>query len=370
MTHRMARPLARLSGADRLGGVDLARGLAVVGMLAAHLVTVDERFTLQRPETWVDAVNGRSSILFAVLAGVSIALTTGAVRPLAGDAVRIARRRLLVRAGGLWVLGILLIVTGVPVYVILPAYAVLFLVATLLLRLRALPLFVIAGALLLVMPFVQAALGLLPFWDDPIGESIALVIGWAYPFPLWMGFLVAGMALGRIDLRDGRIQTLLVAIGAGIALTAYGLGGLLTGPGEVQEPQDYLGIVASTFPHSGGLPEVLGGTGVAAAVLGACLLLCRTPLGWLVLPLRATGSMPLTAYTAQIVVWAVWAFAATGTTTSLFAFRALDPFWPITVIVLVGCTLWALLVGRGPLEAGLGWLARRAAPSSPRTADR
>ena len=64
----MRRALARLNGADRLGGIDLARGLAVIGMLAAHLLTIEEPFDLTRPQTWLDIVNGRSSILFAVLA--------------------------------------------------------------------------------------------------------------------------------------------------------------------------------------------------------------------------------------------------------------------------------------------------------------
>ena len=58
-------------------------------------------------------------------------------------------------------------------------------------------------------------------------------------------------------------------------------------------------------PHSSGLLEVIGSGGFALAVIGACLLLCRTVLTWVVLPLRAVGAMPLTAYTAQLLVWAV-----------------------------------------------------------------
>ncbi|WP_159499497.1 heparan-alpha-glucosaminide N-acetyltransferase domain-containing protein [Microbacterium sp. 18062] len=361
----MRANVARLDGGGRIPGVDLARGLAVIGMLAAHLVTT-ESFSLARSETWTDVVNGRSSILFAVLAGVSIALTTGATRPIDGAPLSRARGRLAVRAGGLWVLGILLILTGVPVYVILPAYAILFLIAIPLLRLRAATLFVIAAALLVVMPFVQAALGLLPFWHTEAGESIGLVIGWPYPFPLWAGFVVLGLAIGRIDLRDPGVAALLLVTGGGIALVAYGIGGLLAPPGPVFEPVDVAGIVASVLPHSGGLPEVVGGAGFAAAVLGAAVLLCRVrPVLLVLLPLRATGSMPLTAYTAQVAIWAVWAFAALGTTGDLLAFRELHPFWPITLAVVVGCTLWTVVVGRGPLEAGLGALSRRVVRGSP-----
>ena len=74
-------------------------------------------------------VDGRSSILFATLAGVSIGLVTGGSTPLDGEPMRRRRLRLVVRACMLWLLGVLLISTGVPVYVILPAYAILFLLA-------------------------------------------------------------------------------------------------------------------------------------------------------------------------------------------------------------------------------------------------
>jgi uncharacterized membrane protein YeiB len=73
----------------------------------------------------------------------------------------------------------------------------------------------------------------------------------------------------------------------------------------------------------------------------------------LVLPLRATGSMPLTAYTAQLVVWALVSLNVLGDTGDLSGFRALDPFWPLTLGIVAGCTVWALVVGRGPLEWAL-----------------
>jgi uncharacterized membrane protein YeiB len=361
-TGRVRENLARLAGGSRLAGVDLARGLAVLGMLAAHLIATDD-FSVTDPSSWIGVVNGRSSILFAVLAGVSIALTTGGPHPVAGAPLGEARRRLALRALVLWGLGILLIATGVPIYVILPAYAILFLVAIPLVQLRMEVLFGIAAVLLLFMPFAQAGLELLPFWHTPVGESVALVIGWAYPFPLWSGFIVLGLAIGRLDLRRPLIAALLLLVGAGVALVAYGVGAGLAPRSTLGEPTDYAGIVASTLPHSGGAPEVLGGAGFAAAVLGASLLVCRSALVRAVLlPLRATGSMPLTAYTAQVLIWAGWAFVALGETGDLLGFRALEPFWPLTLVVVIACTLWALMIGRGPLESLLAAVARRSAP--------
>jgi uncharacterized membrane protein YeiB len=71
---------------------------------------------------------------------------------------------------------------------------------------------------------------------------------------------------------------------------------------------------------------------------------------WIVLPLRAVGAMPLTAYTAQLVVWAIVATAVLGDPGDLEGFRDLSPFWPMTITLVIACTAWALLIGRGPLE--------------------
>ena len=357
---------ARLDGPGRLAGLDLARGLAVLGMLAAHLLTI-EPWESGRPETWLDIANGRSSILFATLAGVSIALVTGGRTPLRGPARMRASGRLAVRAGALWVIGLLLAATGVPVFVILPAYAILFLLSLPFLGLRAPTLFGIAAVVAVVMPFVQAFLDASPFWDTGLGEIVGVSIGWAYPFPTWIAFLLAGMALGRSDLRSVSVQGLLLAGGAAVATVVSALA-VATGSDPVSERNAYLPSVWTARAHSSGLLEVIGSGAFAIAVIAACLLLCRTPLRWVAVPLRAVGSMPLTAYTAQLVVWALWAGVALGTTSELYEFRALEPFGPITLGIIIGCVLWAVLIGRGPLEAAIDraarWLVREPGPAA------
>ncbi len=333
--------------------MDLARGLAVLGMFAAHLLTI-EPFDASDPRTWIDVANGRSSILFATLAGVSIALVSGGAARLPHGALRTVRGRLAVRAIVLWLLGIALIATGVPVYVILPAYAILFLCALPLLALSARWLWLLAGTMAVVMPWLQPLLDELPVWSDPAGHDLALLLGWHYPFTLWIAFLVAGMAAGRSDLRRPRTQVALLAGGAVAAVAGYGTAALTGAP----EPDTWLAPVWTADAHSGGLLEVVGSGGFALAVIGACVLLCRTPLTWVALPLRAVGSMPLTAYVGQLVVWVVAASALLGDTGDLMGFRALEPLIPFVVTTLVACTAWALLLGRGPLERLLAWVSR------------
>ncbi|MBD8205704.1 DUF1624 domain-containing protein [Microbacterium sp. CFBP 8790] len=347
LTTRIGRTWTRFDGPGRLIGVDLARGLAVLGMLAAHLLDTED-FVARDPSSWLDVVNGRSSILFAVLAGVSIALVTGGPRPLEGPRRARAAARLALRGALLWVIGMLLVFTGVPVYVILPAYALLFALSLPFLGMRPRGLFLTAGAVALVMPWIQPVLDAAPLWSGRFGEEISAALGWNYPFPVWIAFLLAGMGLGRLDLRLLPEQTLMLLSGGALMLAGYGLA-LVTEPAVADDR--YLSTVLTAEDHSAGLWEVIGSGGFAIATIGLCLLLCRTPVRWLAIPLRAVGSMPLTAYVLQLVVWAFVALAVLGDTSDLWGIRALGLFGPLTLGLVVGCTAWALTVGRGPLEA-------------------
>ncbi|MFT4135493.1 heparan-alpha-glucosaminide N-acetyltransferase domain-containing protein [Microbacterium sp.] len=340
--------------------MDLARGLAVIGMLAAHLLDL-EPFDWSRPSTWADVAGGRSSILFAVLAGVSIALVSGGARPVPPAARRLVRQRLAVRAVLLWLLGIGLVITGVPVFVILPAYGILFLLTLPLLGMSARALGALAVGLALVMPWVQPVLDGLALWRGVPGVVVETAIGWHYPFPVWSAFIVAGLAIGRLDLRAARVQAALLVGGAGAAVVGYGAAAVV----RVPAGDGFSAAVWSVQAHSGGLPEVVGSGGFAVATLGVCLLLCRTPLTWVLLPLRAVGSMPLTAYTGQLVVWAVAAGVMLGDVGDLAGFRAAGAFWPMTIGTVVGCTAWALLLGRGPLERVFALVVRLVVPAGP-----
>jgi uncharacterized membrane protein YeiB len=347
----------RLNGVGRIHGVDLARGLAVLGMFAAHLLWITGPLDVSQPASWLVVVEGRSSILFATLAGVSIGLVTGGRTALRGEAATTVSLRIVVRACLLGVLGLLLIATGVPVYVILPAYAILFLLAVPLAHLGARALLVIAGVLALTMPLVQVALDALPFWRTPSGNDLSLAIGWHYPFTTWIVFVVAGLGVARAGVTRWRVQWWLVGAGGALAVIAYGLDAT-TGADAQAEASSFAGALWTARAHSTGLLEVVGSGGFALAVLGTSLLICRTVVTYVLLPLRAVGAMPLTAYTLQLVVWALIASFVLGDTGDLRGFRELEPFWPLTLGTVVFCTAWALLVGRGPLETAVDRIAR------------
>jgi hypothetical protein len=84
----------------RLVGLDLARGLAVFGMYAVHVGPAPGQDGVVG--FLMELAQGRSSALFAVLAGFAVALITGRRTPKEGLAGRQAVAKVIIRAVILW----------------------------------------------------------------------------------------------------------------------------------------------------------------------------------------------------------------------------------------------------------------------------
>lgn len=350
-----------IDGPRRIRGVDLARGFAVVGMIAVHLIDTD-LFEITEPSTWIAMANGNASVLFATLAGVSLAIANGGATPPTGDRLRRARRALVLRGAVVWAIGVVLIFTGVPVNIILTAYGLLFIVATLFLGLKPRTLIAVAAVLAVTMPVLVLLID--GTGDTPARSLGAQLIGWYYPFPVWAVYIALGLAAGRL-LRSRSSPTIpavwLTLTGAVLFL----IGHLVLGP--IATRADTGGpawlTVLTVEAHSSGIGNVMGASGFALGAIGLCVLLCLTPVHWAVWPLRALGSMPLTAYVAHLLIWFLWILWAQPVD-PLTEFRAVDPFWPTVLGLVLASSLWVLLLGKGPLERLVTRASTRLTPAT------
>lgn len=354
----------------RLEGVDVARAIALLGMIATHVGAVPDAVDWADPSTWAAVAHGRSSSLFAVLAGVSIGLTSGRTRPPGPPASGVLRARLAVRAVVLVGVGLLLMALDTPVYVILPTYGVLFLLAIPVLRMRARWLLALAGACAVASPVV--ALASAPWYAGAGTWEVQL--GLVYPVVTFFAYVLVGMAVARVgglEARGG--QCALLASGALVAVVAYVVGNLAApvpadaawvafpgvpyAPGDSTPAQALAQEFLSPRDHSSSVVDVVGTAGVAVALTALCCLLVDgrgARVRRVAFPLVAVGAMPLTVYAFHIVVIALlpeypqsavaWGWFAVGSV--LFAM------------------LWRTVLGRGPLErllARLTALVRRTA---------
>ncbi len=359
----MARP-------GRLDGVDLARAVALLGMMLVHVVpTID--WQTGEPSVAGMLAGGRAAPLFALLAGLSLCLVRRRDPEGAGST-----RAIVLRGAVLVVLGLLLgSLDSMPVLIILAFYGLMLVALVPFLHLSTRALGAVAGAWLLLAPPLHLVLLRLAGTDyreqlelsdlaHPGGLLVEATVTGTYPSSVWMGYVLAGAWLGRLPLQRAATAARLAAAGA-VLLVASMLVGLVALRSGVLD-----GVVAdrtwrSLFPsqwavrevtdparllvvgeHTSSSLNVLAATGTAALVLGLCLLVMHVPAAPAALaPLTAAGSMTLSLYTIH-VLW-VWRENEGGWLVA--EDRHVE--WLVQGVVLVLLAWgWRRTWGRGPLE--------------------
>lgn len=419
-------PIEQLRGSvqsPRLPGIDVARALAIFGMIAAHVAAGPSSVSIMDPSTYPALVHGRPAVLFALLAGVSISLMTGrGERPTSVNGVQGIRLKLIGRALAIFLIGLVLEQLGTGISIILTFYGVLYAVALPFVWAKTRTLIIVGTCLGVVGPSLLAIIQyLLP--KGNASPTIGLVLGGVYPLPVFWGILLLGMVLGRLHLQSTRALAGLVAVGVCASAIGYGVGSMW---GNDEEPKngwinqddrngtsqpDWSAVISKlkkqkaqqsdgvqpkdqtaqssggsasdegiesrwgqywdaldstkelkdslkrslvdSAPHSGGTAEFVGSGGFALIVVALCQLIVSRAQRWFI-PIAVTGAMPLTIYTAHvIIVFAVGGPAGTVVSNPLY--------WSLVIGSIVFANVWMAFFGRGPLERFPRWLGNKAA---------
>jgi hypothetical protein len=372
----------------RIVGVDAARGLALAAMIVAHTAPPTTSAVL----SLVDLVSrDRSRLLFALAAGLGLGLVMSRYDLSAARDRAVLRGRLAIRAACLFLLGAGLQLTGVPVFVILDEYGLAFAVM--------LPLLCLGRARLLWAG--AALLGLAPALVYLVGLSLRggqrqrgawswladVLVRGAYPVPIWVAILMIGVALTQYGLRRRAVIAGLALAGTGLAAVGHGLNWLLGG--SFAQAPTTRGALANAVAASG---FTVGNVGLALVVTAGLIAVTTARTAWeparpgtgavrsglappdpappdpalpgrgwpsrlargLLAPLSAAGAMPLSLYTAHLLVLLV--------TLGSGPERTFGSWWATAGMVALTCLVgwcWRRWVGRGPLEAAISWLAQR-----------
>ncbi|MCP3426873.1 DUF1624 domain-containing protein [Rothia sp. AR01] len=365
---------------SRLVGIDAARGLALIGMVAIHILPSWNIQTGKPTLTWL-LFSGNAAALFALLAGVGLALMSGGRRPHEG-------RRMLADGVGLLVRAVLITLIGLtisaaipddpPAYSILVYYGMFFLLAIPFLRMRPVGLFVSAGVFCVVSPFLmQSLIDEVPAWtvynptfsdvvQAPAATFFQLLLTGTYPALAYLVYVLVGLGLGRLNLRSTANQVRILVVGVGITIIArgashillYGLGGydqlyltsdfgrrelhdaLIFGPGQL--PTNSWWWLAIWTPHTNTPFAIASSLGLALAALGLFLLIGNRIAEWLK-PLSAMGTMTLTLYSAHLLAL------------SLEIHYDQPHLWFIIqiAVAILFALAWQKWMGQGPLERGI-----------------
>ena len=327
----------------RLVGLDLARGVAVVSMLVAHLSPVGGL---------LDVTEYLTAPLFAVVIGAAMGIQLDRRHPgIVPFLVSNLQRGLV-----LVVLGVVLQLVYGQIDVVLPYLGLLVLVLA--------PIAVlIHHAPILTLGFAAAGTVLGPLvterardaevgssWPGVVSDLVRwLATGEHYRLVSFLPMALAGLALASV-LTTARTK----------GRNGWGVAGVLVGAAAGAY---LLGATSSdgAAAYSGSSAEVLGASLLASGVVVAAFLVAdlaedRGATRWLA-PVVDTGRLALTAYTLQ-VLWLVLVSVVRGRGVA-------DDSWLVllttTLVVVGGCWALARWWGTGPLE----WLLHRIRPVVP-----
>ncbi len=350
---------------DRIIGYDLARALAVFGMVIVNYKLVVAG-TADQP-SWLaifaGAFEGRAVATFVVLAGIGISLLSAQARATADQAALAhARSTLLRRALFLFVGGLLY----APIWPadILHFYGIYIGVAALLLSTSSRRLAWTAGGLMVLFVVLLLTLDYERGWDfttltyhgfwTPAGMIRHLFFNGFHPVIPWLAFLLIGMVVGRMPMQDVGVRRRVFVTGLTVAAVAEMASWLLIrilGAGASEADREIVSAVFGTAPMPPVPLYLLAGGGVACAVIAASVEVgLRYPNAAWLRPLVHTGQLALTLYVAHVVVGmgTLEAMGRLQNQTLPFAMTATAVF---CLSGIVFAHLWRRRFRRGPVES-------------------
>lgn len=365
----------RAGGAGRIEGYDLARALAIFGMVAVNFKVVmgaggwgaGPRPGPEWLQFLTGLLEGRAAATFVVLAGVGVAL--GTRRAVAsGDprALSAARKTLWKRAAFLFFGGLLF--ATVWEADILHFYGWYIGICALLIAFPSRALLAAAALLVVAFPALLLAFSYEAEWNldtlayegfwTPAGQARHLFFNGFHPVVPWLAFLLFGMWLGRQDVLDPAVRRRLFIGGAAVALTieivSAALVAQLTRGASAEDAEVVVALLGSeALPPMPFYVLAAGGTATALIML-AVAFAQRFPGAPGIRALVAAGQLALTIYVAHVLI-GMGALSAVGRLENQslpFAVAASAAFYAIAVAFAV---LWRKRFDRGPLE----WVMRK-----------
>lgn len=307
---------------DRIVALDVARFIALIGMFGEHLLST------KHPGLVQEIVTGFPSTMFAVLGGVSVAVSTRSLvtagRPVAA-CVSVAVRGLIIAVIGLILGAVPLVIVMVLAYygVALIAVAFVLWLPTWVLAIGAAAL-TAAGPHLILWARTTSPSGEIPSpsFENPHDFLQTIFFTGAYPAITWITYMVIGVCAGRVLISGRRLPGVAIMIPGAIMAIAGFVSDILTRP-AVMSTLEAQGMtsndardlvlkqgfgtplgsgwlaILNASPHSGTTADVLRTAGTALVILAVLVLTIQRGSRPLPLPVRViarAGSAPLTLY--------------------------------------------------------------------------
>lgn len=345
----------------RIDGLDFARFLAFFGMVFVNfkIVMLPSFLNVGSTNWFYSALEGRAAALFVILAGVGLGLTVQVANL---NSESLAGFRLTTLKRGLFLFAIGMLNAVIFSADILHYYGIYFIFAAFLAPLSGMSLktiiatlLVLATAMLMLFDFDTGwewgALEYVGFFTLDGGLRNLFYNGW-HPVIPWLGFLLFGVLLSRINLASKSVQIKMIVGGVLIALIInyisyyIRLSLFTSGEPSLQEltPLFSLGPIPATVFY------MISATATACAVIAASIMFAQKfkKLS-IVKAMNVAGRQTLTLYIAHIYL-GMWVMDAVGMLGNSSIFMSLFTSVVFVVVAAIACNIWSNFFKLGPLE--------------------
>lgn len=367
LSDRFDRPASTptSSGKPRLVGLDVARAVALIGVVAMNyagslvIPGTDRRFWGRVFDPYTGVLSTRFAAAFVVVAGIGVSLLTERAR-LGGDSHDVSRARLRLARRGLLLYGVGYFLDFTWPGTIIFFYGAYFVIAALLVRVATRWLVIIGvGA-----GIVATTVATWSSWRWQRGEpvrwlnvadvdslqdlAVRTFLDYTHPVLPWIAFLCAGMIIGRhLDTIDVWRRSVLAA-SAGATVAIYLVATILDRTSS--RDGTIVKSLTSLQTYDRSLSYLVSTLAIAVfAVLVTMWLAERYSTSSITISFHRAGQLSLSLYLLHILVfsmfvnWFGWIDGGSLSTALVFA----GGYWVVGIAV---ASWWHHRIGPGPAE--------------------
>jgi uncharacterized protein len=299
---------------NRIIGVDIARALAVIGMIIVNFKIVFGEEGSELAEFFTGLLEGKAAATFVVLAGVGIALmSNSAIKNKHDQKVKKIQIGLVKKSIFLFVVGL----SYIPIWIadILHFYGIYIIVTLLLLKSSKKTIFTTSLILIFIYPLLMFLWNYDTSWNFETFEyadfwSITgffrnLFYNGFHPVIPWAAFMLAGLWFGKQDLHNNKFikKSILVSICVFI-ITLLISKVLITVLSEGNQTNLFeLKQVLGTSPMPPLPIYMISGSSIAIFIISLSIFIAKKfEKNILIIALNKTGQLALTFYVAHVII--------------------------------------------------------------------
>jgi uncharacterized protein len=299
---------------ERIIGIDIARALAVIGMIIVNFKIVLGENGLNWVKSFASVFDGKAAATFVVLAGVGLALmTNSALRNNDSQKLQTARIRITKRA-------LFLFIVGLSYIVIWPAdilhfYGIYMLVILLVISSNEKTILISAITLILFYPLLVAFFNYETGWNfDTLeypdfwtftGFIRNLFFNGFHPVIPWTSFMLFGFWFGKQDLNSDRFikKAFLISSIAFVVIQILSHSTISFLSQGSEQTASELSEIIGTNPMPPLPIYMFNGIAISISIISACIIIGkRFSTKKILLALNKTGKLALTFYVAHVII--------------------------------------------------------------------